>query len=218
MGGGFKILGSFEPLDYDGPEIEKYYQLIISRIESLDQYRSLKTEILDLLQYPCLKVLKQCHPKMTEQLYQAGFIANPAEFQNYLIEVIKGDQPKSFRTAPGSRMTDHHSYPGGLVYHTAVDIEMALSMADVYQRIYNINLDRERLIVALALHDIAKAVIFPWNQWGEYPGEIKVAETEGHHIFSISEAIYRDFPLPVIQARPFVTTESSPLKKGWQTF
>ena len=186
--------------------------------DSLDEYRGYKPELLNILQNPQLKFLDHYPHESAESLYHAGLISDIAVFNEYMTKICPRErasgQKISFQTAPGSRMHDHHSYPGGLVYHTTADIELALNIAAVYQRIYHLEIKQEIMIFALVLHDIAKATVFPWNECGEYPGEIKIAGTEGHHIFSISEAIYREFPLPVIKAMAFCHNRVTPPRKA----
>jgi len=208
----------FNPKSCIGPEIEGCFQRIIGQVESLTKLMCCRMEIVKILHHPQLRFLDHYRFSMAESLEQAGLITDAGQFNSYIAGITQLQEPGSFISAPGSRMRDHHSYPGGLVYHTVTDIELALSIAAVYQQVYRAAIEPEILIAALALHDIAKVTVFPWNESGEYPDEFMVAGTEGHHIFSISEAIYRGLPRPVIQAIAFCHNRSIPPEKGLQDF
>ncbi len=43
---------------------------------------------------------------------------------------------QTYDSAPGSVFGGHHSYPGGLPVHVAVNLSSALALADTYRRIY----------------------------------------------------------------------------------
>lgn len=212
------MTGSFNAGDYVGVGSLQCFRLIQSHIEGLIHYGHLKSEVLNMLENPELKILEQVDGRTGERLFEAGLIANAVEFQNYMDGLAGVGRIPSFIEAPGSRMGDHHSYPGGLTYHTAADIELALGMAHVYQTIYQLKIDKEVLIITLALHDIAKATVFSWNGHGEYPGEIKTAGTEGHHILSVAEAVCRSFPFPIIKAIAFCHNRVVPPEKGLEEF
>ncbi len=50
----------------------------------------------------------------------------------------------------------HHAYPGGLLDHTLGVVEIALSLAKVYENVYGVKVDRDIIIAASLLHDLFK--------------------------------------------------------------
>ncbi len=50
----------------------------------------------------------------------------------------------------------HHAYPGGLIDHTYGVLELSLSIAESYSRVYGIEYDRDLVVAAALLHDIFK--------------------------------------------------------------
>jgi hypothetical protein len=203
--------------------VKKNYQRILDRIASLERYHSLKPKILELLEKPVLNTIDAdiCRNRLqakAAKLANEGFISDAESLLDYLRLITKNYQPVSFLTAPGSRMNDHHSYPGGLVIHTATDIELALGMAHVYQDVYQLPIDQEILMIALTLHDIAKPSLYPWNNQGEYPDEIQIGGTGIHHILSLAEAIHRGFPHSIIKAMAFCHNRIIPPENGLERF
>ena len=216
------------PETWIGPEVAQTYQRILTRLDQLSGLRFLRDKIVAFLSDPRLTFAADAEhwDASAAPLFEAGLIADIAEFRAYRSRLVPRERPVSFLAAPGSRMNDHHSYPGGLVFHTAADIELGLSFADVYQRIYQLPVDRDVVVVALVLHDIAKATVFQWHapepsqgpEQTVYGGEITIAGTGGHHIFAISEAIVRDFPAPVVQALAFCHNHCDPPEAGLANF
>lgn len=192
---------NFKAEEYVTPDIMEKYQLIKDRLNSVRKY-SCRNLVLKMLDNPELIVLDKIDEKTGSALYENGLIDNPKEFEKYFLE-IKKRKRNDFISSPGSELNDHHSYPGGLVYHTATNIELALGVADVYGRIYGLKVDRELLITAMAFHDIAKVFLFSWDNQGTYPDEYQIAGTETHHILSISEAILKEFPFEVVKGMAF---------------
>jgi hypothetical protein len=200
------------------PLVAENYRRIQTRIAELKHYHFLQPNILEFLKNPALTINDHHWQASSEKLAANGLISDVPKFLDYRNLIAKQDRPLSFLTAPGSRIHDHHSYPGGLVLHTAADIEFGLGMARVYEEIYHLEIDKEILIVALTLHDIAKVSVYPWNSQGEYPDEIQIAGTGCHHILSISEAIRREFPLPIIKAMAFCHNRVVPPETGLKRF
>lgn len=108
-------------------------------------------------------------------------------------------EPIPFLAAPGSTWPGHHSYPGGLVYHTYTNLRMALRYAETYQEIYGVQLRLDYLRLAAILHDAAKTITIPWNTDGSCAKEeISIAGTAAHHIFAVAEAVFRKYPSDLI--------------------
>ena len=95
--------------------------------------------------------------------------------------------PMPYYASPGSVFGGHHSQPGGLPMHVAVNLKSALALADTYRTVYgtldasgaaavagaggqtadaDVMIDQDIVIAAPIWHDWAKAVIFQWNADG----------------------------------------------------
>jgi hypothetical protein len=98
--------------------------------------------------------------------------------------------PQAFDAAPGSVFGGHHSYPGGLVIHEAVNLESDINLADLYRRHYghvgsnglpevlgagaaspspaaaSVAIDQDVILAAPMWHDWAKTIVFQWNDDG----------------------------------------------------
>jgi hypothetical protein len=96
--------------------------------------------------------------------------------------------PQPFHAAPGSGFGGHHSYPGGLVLHEAVNDFIFAGMASSYRRVYghtgagglpvvaaeerdadekaDVAIDEDIVVAAPLLHDWAKTLVFQWNADG----------------------------------------------------
>src|SRR5260221_3553885 len=95
---------------------------------------------------------------------------------------------QTYDSSPGSVFGGHHSYPGGLPVHVAVNLSSALALADTYRRIYghsnaaglpeivaagtptpaqsDIAIDQDIIIAAPLWHDWAKTMVFQGNADG----------------------------------------------------
>jgi len=72
----------------------------------------------------------------------------------------------SFRTAPGSGYGSHHPYPGGLVTHTAANVEILKGIDQAYQTVFGYDCDYDVAVAAELLHDLAKPYVFQWQADG----------------------------------------------------
>jgi hypothetical protein len=101
---------------------------------------------------------------------------------------------QTYDSTPGSVFGGHHSYPGGLPVHVAVNLSSALSLADTYRRIYghsntaglpeivaagtptpaqsDIDIDQDIIIAAPLWHDWAKTMVFQWTEEGSEFAEL----------------------------------------------
>ncbi len=101
---------------------------------------------------------------------------------------------QTYDSAPGSVFGGHHSYPGGLPVHVAVNLSSALALADTYRRIYghsnnaglpeivtagaptplqsDIAIDQDTIIAAPLWHDWAKTMVFRWTAEGSEFAEL----------------------------------------------
>ncbi len=120
--------------------------------------------------------------------------------------------PLSLTGAAGSEFGGHHSYPGGLAVHEAMNQRLAESIRRAYLEIYGADLgskiDRDVLLAAAAWHDWAKLLVFQWNADGTEFNELKFggtgtnddfgmkgdSRTGAHHILSLAETMARGLP------------------------
>lgn len=106
-----------------------------------------------------------------------------------------------FYSAPGSGYQSHHSYPGGLVTHTALNVKVSLGISEGYREIYGYELDRDTVIVSQLLHDLHKPWVFQWNDDNSSRTELRLADTGEHHVYSIAESISRGMPAEICVAQ-----------------
>lgn len=109
--------------------------------------------------------------------------------------------PQPFFSASGSGYASHHAYPGGLVTHTAVNVEITKGILAAYKGIMNYEEQYDIAMAGELLHDLAKPWVFQWQQDGSSLPEYQIAGTGAHHIFSIAEAIYRGLPAAEVVAQ-----------------
>ncbi|THB65046.1 MAG: metal-dependent phosphohydrolase, partial [Desulfovibrio sp.] len=109
--------------------------------------------------------------------------------------------PQPFLSAPGSGYTSHHSYPGGVVTHTALNLRVSLALYEGYRDIYDYLLDRDVVIASQVLHDLHKAWVFQWGEDGASRTELKLAGTGEHHSLSVAESFNRGLPVNMCVAQ-----------------
>jgi hypothetical protein len=106
-----------------------------------------------------------------------------------------------FWVAPGSGYQSHHSYPGGLATHTALNLRVSLALYEGYKGVYGYGFDRDVVIASQTLHDLLKPWVFQWGDSGESRTEKPMAGTGEHHPLSIAESIVRQLPPAVCVAQ-----------------
>jgi len=107
----------------------------------------------------------------------------------------------SFLSAPGSGYLSHHAYPGGVVTHTALNLQASLALYEGYKSIFGFELDRDTVIASQVLHDLHKPWVFQWGKNGESRTEQKLAGTGEHHPLSVAESLKRGLPAEVVVAQ-----------------
>ncbi len=101
--------------------------------------------------------------------------------------------PLAYIGAPGSVFGGHHSEPGGLPIHVAVNLTSSLNLADTYRKVYgtldahglpvvretgtgtadkDFVIDQDIAIGAPIWHDWAKTMVFQWNEDGSEYAEM----------------------------------------------
>jgi len=99
--------------------------------------------------------------------------------------------------APASRK-GHHSYPGGLLEHTVATAKLALAMAEVFEEVYGVQVDRDVVLAAAILHDLGKAVSYEESEGGYKYSEF--ARRLDHLTALTAELYARGAPMELIHA------------------
>lgn len=139
--------------------------------------------------------------KVYNKLVSLGLIDTAKTPLDKFMPPYKGSAPQPFYSAPGSGYTSHHAYPGGLATHTAANLKISEGIYNTYIDLFNSSLSRDIIIAAQALHDLAKPFVFQWKEDQSSLTEYQIAGTGAHHIFSLAEVIYRNFPAEEIVAQ-----------------
>jgi len=101
--------------------------------------------------------------------------------------------PQPYLSAPGSVFGGHHSQPGGLAMHVAVNMTSGMNLADTYRRVYGtldgrgvpvvrdagggqadagLFIDQDIAVATPVWHDWAKTMVFQWNADGSEYAEM----------------------------------------------
>ncbi|WP_457614382.1 HD domain-containing protein [Methanopyrus sp.] len=105
--------------------------------------------------------------------------------------------PDPLEETPASRR-QHHSYPGGLLEHTVATAKLALAMAEVFEEIYGVEVDRDLVIAAAVLHDLGKT-----TSYERHEGRYKISDFGRRldHLTLIAAELYaRGAPMELIHA------------------
>ncbi|WP_094607047.1 hypothetical protein SPSIL_029610 [Sporomusa silvacetica DSM 10669] len=168
---------------------------------------SLRRSTVDILRNPAPRLM-ELYPTNSEKkhakqrLVDANFLKPSANYDEFLPPCKDSGQAViPFYTAPGSGYSSHHSYPGGLATHVAVNVKAALGFFQAYKDVYGTSVNRDIVIAAQSLHDLHKPWVFQWQKDGSSRTEYSIAGTGSHHILSLAELIHRRFPVDVIIAQ-----------------
>jgi hypothetical protein len=149
--------------------------------------------------------LKDPDAKQTvyNNLIAQGYLSDQVSIEQFLPP--SADNPNKsvqpFFSAPGSGYQGHHSYPGGLALHTALNLNSSLGLFEGYRQVNHAIVDRDVVIASQMLHDLLKPWVFQWLATGESRPEVTIAGTGEHHIYSIAESIHRGLPAKVCVAQ-----------------
>ncbi|RLJ05120.1 MAG: dihydroneopterin 2',3'-cyclic phosphate phosphodiesterase, partial [Candidatus Aenigmatarchaeota archaeon] len=102
-------------------------------------------------------------------------------------------KPLKLKKAPASTNW-HHVKEGGLIEHTYAVTLMCISVAEILQDVYNLEIDMDSLIAAALVHDIGKL----WNFKREKGSWDNTELTLDHTILGTAELYARGFPEPVL--------------------
>lgn len=187
--------------------VQKAWDYLLNEINSLhdaklrDQVMSFYSNTVPtfMQRYQSSAAIKNVYAKL-----QAAGLVDPALTSvDKLFPPLKDlmTNPQPFFSAPGSGYASHHSYPGGLVTHTAVNVEITKAVLGSYKHIMDYEYGYDITVAAQLLHDLAKPWVFQWQKDGSCLKEYTIAGTGAHHIFSIAESIYRGMPKDEVVAQ-----------------
>ena len=109
--------------------------------------------------------------------------------------------PQPFFSAPGSGYQSHHSYPGGVVTHTNLNVSVSLALFEGYASTYGYRLNKDVVLASQILHDLHKPWVFQWLEDGSTRTELTLAGTGEHHVYSIAESMYRGLSPEIVVAQ-----------------
>lgn len=139
---------------------------------------------------------------LRRKLVDTGLLKAAVTVEQLLPPLVDPDRaPQPFESASGSTYDSHHAYPGGLVVHTALNVQSSLGLCQGYHDTYGVLLDRDVVLAAQLLHDLHKPWVLQWREDGASLPEYQIAGTGAHHVLSLAEAIYRGLPAEVVIAQ-----------------
>lgn len=168
---------------------------------------SLRRATVEILQNPAPQLM-ELYPTDTEKervkqrLVAANYLKPSSSYDEFLPPCKDTSHTViPFYAAPGSGYTSHHSYPGGLATHVAINVQAALGFFQAYKDVYGTSMNRDVVVAAQTLHDLHKPWVFQWQENGISRAEYSIAGTGAHHVLSLAELIHRQFPAEVIIAQ-----------------
>lgn len=186
------------------PLIHRSYEDILKIVGTI-RNEALRSEVLKLIKDPRLSFLSQyTSASSRSSLYAAlaaeGLVDASKIDEAHILPPIS-DSVQPFMTAPGSGYGSHHPYPGGLATHVDSNLKITAALCKIYDEVYMYRVDRDMAIAAQALHDIAKPYVFQWQKDGSSLKEYTIAGQGAHHVISLAEVIYRNFPADEVIAQ-----------------
>ncbi len=180
----------------------KYIQDVTKTIENND----IRETVQGILRHPAptftAELMDERNRKEVYMELSAKGLVTDTPFEDFLpLTENPYKSPHPFIAGPGSGYGSHHSYPGGLVTHTALNAMAALSLYEGYKTVYGYALDRDAIIASQVLHDLHKPWVFQWQADGESRTERKLGGTGEHHPYSVAESFYRGLPAAVCVAQ-----------------
>lgn len=187
------------------PYIKPAYEYLLKAAGEI-QSSSLRNATLEILKNPAPHLL-ELYPNnaaketVKQRLVAAGYLKATAALDEFLPPCSNPSRTViPFYAAPGSGYGSHHSYPGGLATHVAVNVKATIGFFNAYKDIYSYPMNRDIVIAAQALHDLHKPWVFQWQENGSSRTEYPIAGTGSHHVLTIAELIHRKLPAELIVA------------------
>lgn len=185
--------------------VENSFNFILKSTKQISDPK-LRSAVVDYLNNPAATIM-ELYPTddkkeaVKQKLVAAGYLKPEATYNQFLPSCNNPKKaPQPFYSAPGSGYMSHHSYPGGLATHVAVNLKVSLALFNAYSDIYGYQMNKDLVIASQILHDMTKPWVFQWQQDGSCLPEASIAGTGAHHVLTIAEAMHRDLPAPVIVA------------------
>lgn len=186
--------------------VKSAYEFLLKTANAISDTH-LRRSTVEILQNPAPHLM-ELYPtdaekeRVKQRLVTANYLKPSAVYDEFLPPCKNSNQTViPFYAAPGSGYASHHSYPGGLATHVAVNVKAALGFFQAYKDIYGTAMNRDVVIAAQTLHDLHKPWVFQWQKNGAARTEYTIAGTGSHHILSLAELIHRHFPVDVIIAQ-----------------
>ena len=150
-------------------------------------YRDAALEILDRPRFSVVDGRRAEESAIITELKAQGLL------DSSVTTIFPKHSPMRFVAAPASFWTQHHTYPGGLVFHTLTNLRIGIAIAEQWHHVYGTTIDRDLIRLAPIWHDSAKTLTLAWNRDGTAsPTEgPTLGGTAAHHIWGVAEAIYR---------------------------
>ena len=187
-------------------QVKTAYDYLLKTANDI-QASGLRHSTIEILRNPAPRLM-ELYPteaekeQVKQQLVALGYLKSSAAYDEFLPPCKSTTRSLiPFYAAPGSGYGSHHSYPGGLATHVAVNVKAALGFFSAYKDVYSLPMSRDTVIVAQTLHDLHKPWVFQWQKNGASRTEYPIAGTGSHHILSLAELIHRQFPAEVIVAQ-----------------
>lgn len=188
------------------PHVKTAYDYLLATAGDI-QDTHLRRATMEILQNPAPRITElypstAAKEKVKQRLVARGYLKPSAAHDEFLPPCETPHRSViPFYAAPGSGYGSHHSYPGGLATHVAVNVKAALGFFAAYKDIYGLPMSRDTIIVAQTLHDLHKPWVFQWQKDGAARTEYPIAGAGSHHVLSLAELIHRQFPAEVIIAQ-----------------
>lgn len=185
--------------------VENSFNFILKSTKQISDPK-LRSAVVDYLNNPAATIM-ELYPTddkkeaVKQKLVAADYLKPEATYNQFLPSCNNPKKaPQPFYSAPGSGYMSHHSYPGGLATHVAVNLKVSLALFNAYSDIYGYQMNKDLVIASQILHDMTKPWVFQWQQDGSCLPEASIAGTGAHHVLTIAEAMHRNLPAPVIVA------------------
>lgn len=182
------------------------YRFLLAAADEIAD-RSLRAAVDGILRSPAPTLMARYRGEeereaLRQALVSAGLLNAAVTAEQLLPPLAAPDQaPQPFAAAPGSGYASHHAYPGGLAVHTALNVQSSLGLYKGYFDTYGFKLNRDTVLAAQLLHDLAKPWVFQWREDAASLPEYTIAGTGAHHILGIAESIHRGLPAEVVVAQ-----------------
>ena len=153
--------------------------------------RETSLEILEKPKFQLAEKRRGDSQKIRAKLLELGLLDPKTEPK----ELIPNHEPMPFVAAPASFWTQHHTYPGGLVFHTLTNLRTGTFIAQNWFWIYHVRLNSDLIRAATIWHDSAKTWTLEWQPDGTVSrSEGQIAGTGAHHVLAVAEAVLRGMP------------------------